>query len=89
MAEAGMKEVRAATEDGRWERAYSGGKDIQIPEDFEKLLRADGDAWETWERLGRGERFSILFRLETLKTVEGRVRKMGHFVIMLADGKTR
>jgi len=83
-----MKEVQAAREDGRWERAYSGGKDIQTPQDFQELLRADRNAWKTWERLGKGERFPFLFRLETLKTVEGREKKMGHFVTMLADGRT-
>lgn len=88
MAERGMEEVQAAKYDGRWAKAYSGGKDIQTPVDLEGLLKGNGKAWETWEGLGRGERYSMLMRLETLRSAKGREKKMKEFVQSLTEGKT-
>lgn len=88
MLERGMMEVRAAKEDGRWERAYSGGKDIQVPKDFERLLKEDEEVWEKWEGLGKGGRYPVLLRLETMRSVGGREKKMKEYVRKLASGET-
>lgn len=87
MTEWGMKEVEAAKQDGRWEKAYSGGKDIQTPKDFENVLRKTGEAWASWEKLGRGDRYQMLIRLETLRTVQGREKKMRDYARTLAEDK--
>ena len=40
MAPAGFAVVEAAKADGRWEKAYAGQKDAQLPEDFLLIIRA-------------------------------------------------
>ena len=85
MTEMGMAEVTRAKDDGRWERAYSGGKDMVVPADFEAML--EGAAKDFWDQLGRGARFPFLMRLETCKNDNARRKKMEQFVAMLAEGK--
>ncbi|KAF5566173.1 hypothetical protein FNAPI_1290 [Fusarium napiforme] len=38
MKPAGLAEVDAAREDGRWERAYSSSSNVTVPEDFERAF---------------------------------------------------
>ncbi|KAI9900217.1 hypothetical protein N3K66_004479 [Trichothecium roseum] len=90
MTSAGMAEVQRAKEDGRWNRAYSGGKEMVVPEDFEEVIGKVGGrvAREFWDELGRGARFPFLMRLETCKTDAARRKNMDKFAEMLAEGKT-
>ena len=89
MQEAGRAEVQAAREDGRWERAYAGSRDVQVPTDFETALRARGnEVWEFFDALGKTQRYPFLMRLQTAKTEEMRRKKMEQFVDLLAERKT-
>ncbi|KAG9255601.1 bacteriocin-protection, YdeI or OmpD-associated-domain-containing protein [Emericellopsis atlantica] len=87
MMAAGLKEVEAAKADGRWERAYSGAKDVTVPMDFEARLKEVKGAWTFWEGLNKTARYAFLVRLETTKTAVAREKKLEQFVKMLADGK--
>jgi uncharacterized protein YdeI (YjbR/CyaY-like superfamily) len=44
MTEHGLKHVEAAKGDGRWDRAYSGSKDMQILADLQAAIDAEPKA---------------------------------------------
>ncbi len=88
MAEPGLAQVASAQADGRWERAYAGSKDMELPEDLLDAVRAEPRAQATLERLNAQNRFALAFRLHQLKTEAARRRKIAEFVAMLARGET-
>ena len=89
MHEAGEREVAAAMEDGRWERAYVGPKDMEVPKDLEAALKgkANKAAKECFEGLTKGQRYPYLMRIETATTEAARGKRIEQFVDMLANGK--
>ena len=85
---AGMAEVERAKADGRWESAYSGQADIQVPDDLSAALAAEPAAADLFAALNRQNRYAILYRLTTAKRPETRARRIREFVDMLARGET-
>ena len=88
MAPAGLAEVERARADGRWDRAYEGSRNATVPADLQAALDADPRALRFFETLDRGNRYSILFRIEDAKRPETRARRISAFVEMLAAGRT-
>lgn len=88
MTEHGLKQVRLAQADGRWDRAYGSGKDMAIPEDLLAALKAEPKAMKTLATLNAQNRFAIAFRLHNMKTDAGRKKKIAAFVEMLRKGET-
>lgn len=88
MTEYGLAEVRAAQADGRWERAYGSGKEMQIPPDLQAAIDADPKARATVATLSARNRFALAFRIHNLKTETGRKRKIEQLVEMLKRGET-
>jgi uncharacterized protein YdeI (YjbR/CyaY-like superfamily) len=86
MRRAGLEAVEAAKRDGRWERAYDGPANIEVPPDLEEALGADGRAKEVFEGLNRTDRYSVLHRLQT-GTVSKRAEKIEAVVDMLSRGE--
>lgn len=87
MAPAGFAVVEAAKADGRWEKAYAGQKDAQLPEDFLTALAGYPAAQEKLATLGASERFAIYYRLHAVKREETRLRKIAEFVAKLDAGQ--
>lgn len=88
MTEHGLREVEAAKADGRWDRAYGGSKDMQIPDDLMRAIEAEPQARETLGKLSAQNRFALAFRLHNMKTEAGRRKRIADFVAMLARGET-
>ncbi|MGF6255359.1 YdeI/OmpD-associated family protein [Ensifer sp. ZNC0028] len=88
MTEHGLKQVDAAKADGRWDRAYASGKDMQIPEDLQAAIDAEPEAKEMLARLSAQNRFALAFRTHNMKTEAGRRKKIETFVEMLKRGET-
>ena len=88
MTEHGMKHVEAAKADGRWGRAYKGGKDMQIPADLQAAIDAEPKAKAMLAKLSAQNRFALAFRTHNMKTEAGRKRKIETFVAMLKRGET-
>ena len=65
MREGGMRCVEEAKEDGRWERAYAGPASIEVPADLAQALEVESKAKDFFEGLNRGDRYSVLWRIET------------------------
>lgn len=90
MREAGIVAVDAAKKDGRWERAYAGPATMRVPEDFERVIARDGAAAAAakkfFEGLGKSDRYSVLWRVETASP-RSRAQRIEALVGMLAEGK--
>lgn len=88
MTEHGLQKVEAAKADGRWDRAYSSGRDMKIPDDLQAAIDAVPEAKEMLEKLSAQNRFALAFRTHHLKTPTGRKKKIEAFVEMLKRGAT-
>lgn len=88
MRQAGHAEVQAAKADGRWQAAYAGQRNAEIPADLQRELDARPPAGEFFARLSSQNRYSILYRLDQAKRPETRARRLQQFVAMLEAGET-
>ena len=84
----GEGQIEAAKADGRWQRAYAAGRDMEVPADLLAAIAANPAAQEVFETLNRQNRFALAFRTGNLRTPAGRAKKIAGFVEMLARGET-
>ena len=87
MQPAGLAQVEAAKADGRWARAYR-MKKAEAPKDLLAAIEASPKARAMYATLSAQNRFSLTFRTMSLKTEEGRKKKIRAFVEMLERGET-
>ncbi len=83
MRPAGLAEVDRAKADGRWEAAYGGSRDIEVPAHLQDFLDRSPDAAAFWDTLTKSQRYSFLFRLQTAKRPETREKRFNDFTRML------
>lgn len=83
----GQRAVDAAQADGRWAKAYGGGRNMPLPEDLQAAIDAVPAARAMLARLDAKNRFALAFRVHHLKTEAGRRKKIAAFVDMLARGE--
>lgn len=88
MRPAGLAEVNRAKADGRWEAAYAGARQIEMPADLVAALASKPQAQAMFDILTSQNRYAILFRLESAKRPDTRTRRIERFVAMLARGET-
>ena len=88
MQPAGIAEVERAKADGRWDAAYAGQADMQVPPDLHAALAAEPRAQAMFDILTKGNRFAILYRIHEAKRPETRARRIDQFVAMLTRGET-
>jgi uncharacterized protein YdeI (YjbR/CyaY-like superfamily) len=88
MHRSGEDQVRLAKEDGRWEAAYPGQVEAQVPEDLAVALTANPHAKQMFGTLSSANRYSILYRISTAKKADTRARRIAQLVEMLARGET-
>jgi uncharacterized protein YdeI (YjbR/CyaY-like superfamily) len=87
MKAAGLEAVERAKGNGRWESAYDSAKGAEVPDDFQAALDANRRAGEFFLGLDRANRYAVLFRIQTVKKVETRARKIVEFIGMLEKGE--
>jgi uncharacterized protein YdeI (YjbR/CyaY-like superfamily) len=87
MKPVGLKAIELAKQDGRWEAAYESQKNISVPDDFESALNQNKKAKVFFATLNSVNRYAILFRIQTAKKAETRVRRIQQFVEMLERGE--
>ncbi len=85
---AGRVAVDQAKADGRWERAYAGPADAEVPDDLAAAIAADLAAQAMWDVLTRTNRYALIHRVTTVKRAETRIRNIAAAVAMLARGDT-
>lgn len=83
----GLKHVDAAKADGRWNRAYR-AKGTALPADLQAAIDAEPKARAMAATLTAQNRFALAFRVNNMRTDEGRRRKIQTFVAMLKRGDT-
>ena len=88
MTPAGLEEVVRAKQDGRWEAAYEPASTAQVPADFEAELNKNPRARDFFKTISATNRYAILWRLQTAKKAETRVKRMRTFIEMLEKGET-
>jgi uncharacterized protein YdeI (YjbR/CyaY-like superfamily) len=88
MTQHGLREVELAKSDGRWARAYDGGKQMTIPDDLQAAIDAEPRAKAMLAKLSAQNRFALAFRTHNMKTEAGRRKKIETFVAMLKRGET-
>jgi uncharacterized protein YdeI (YjbR/CyaY-like superfamily) len=88
MKPAGLAQVEAAKQDGRWEAAYAPQSTVTVPGDFRRALDANPAAKEFFATLKSSERYSFLYRIHDAKRPDTRARRISEYVQMLANGGT-
>lgn len=87
MKPSGLREVKLAKSDGRWDAAYASQSKAVAPDDFVAALEAKPKAQAFFATLKAAERYSFLYRVNTAKTAETRAALIEKFVGMLTRGE--
>lgn len=87
MQPSGMKEIKAARDDGRWENAYNSSKNMEIPPDFLERIKQSKKAYTFFKSLNKANTFAIVFRLQTAKKPETREKRMLKILEMMMKGE--
>jgi uncharacterized protein YdeI (YjbR/CyaY-like superfamily) len=85
---AGVHQMEAAKEDGRWDNAYASPRGMTVPSDLEAGLRKSPRARRFFERLDSQNRYAILYRLQDAKRADTRQRRLEKFIRMLEAHET-
>ncbi|MGW0213599.1 YdeI/OmpD-associated family protein [Micromonospora chokoriensis] len=88
MLPAGRAAVEAAKADGRWAAAYAPPSEAEVPADLLAAIAAVPAAQAMLDVLTKANRFALIHRLNAVKRVETRERKIVEFVAMLARHET-
>jgi uncharacterized protein YdeI (YjbR/CyaY-like superfamily) len=83
----GLREIERAKADGRWDQAYSPPSEAVVPEDFLKELRKNKKALAFFKTLNKRNTYPIVYRLQTAKKPETRVRRIQAMIEQLARGE--
>lgn len=87
MQPAGLEEITKAKQDGRWEQAYDSPGTATVPADLQVALNASARAKAFFTSLDGGNRYAILWRVQTAKKAETRAKRIAQFVAMLERGE--
>ena len=88
MKPAGLAQVEAARQDGRWDAAYASQRTVTVPSDLQAALDANPAAAEFFATLKSSERYSYLYRVHEAKRPETRARRIREYVAMLSERRT-
>ncbi|HEY1158235.1 MAG TPA: YdeI/OmpD-associated family protein, partial [Arthrobacter sp.] len=87
MTDAGRAAVAAAMADGRWDAAYSGPADAEVPADLAAAIAANPAAQAMFEVLTKTNLFALVYRTNSAKQAATRERRIAGIVDMLARGE--
>ena len=87
MHPAGLAQVGAAKEDGRWAAAYDSQKTMEVPADLLDALAKNKKAQEAFNALTASGRYSHLFRIQTAKDAETRATRIAQIIDVLTGEK--
>jgi uncharacterized protein YdeI (YjbR/CyaY-like superfamily) len=88
MVPAGREQVERAKADGRWEAAYGGSRELEVPADLAEALAAEPRAQAMFDILTSANRFAVVYRVTSPKRPETRARRIAQLVEQLARGET-
>ena len=85
---AGLREIEAAKNDGRWAAAYAGQRMAEPPADLLEALRASPKAKREFDALDRANRYAIIYRVQDSKKAETRAKRIEKYIAMLEAGQS-
>lgn len=88
MRPAGMKEIKQAKLDGRWQAAYPSQSKASVPDDLQSALDHNPDAKRHFDQLDSRNRYAILHRILDAKKPTTRTQRIAKYVTMLGRGET-
>lgn len=88
MHASGIAEIDRAKADGRWEAAYAGPANIEVPPELTAALAGSPNAKAKFGTLNSQNRYAILYRIAMAKRADTRAKRIEQFVAMLARGET-
>ncbi|MFG1927163.1 YdeI family protein [Cryptosporangium sp. NPDC048952] len=88
MQPSGRAAVDAAKADGRWAAAYAPPSEAEVPADLLAAIAVVPAAQAMFDVLTKANRFALIHRVNGVKRVETRERKIVEFVAMLARHET-
>jgi uncharacterized protein YdeI (YjbR/CyaY-like superfamily) len=88
MMPAGQEQVERAKADGRWEAAYGGSSELEVPADLAEALAAVPRAQAMFDILTSANRFAVVYRVTSPKRAETRAKWITQIVEQLARGET-
>jgi len=88
MRPAGLAAIERAKANGQWDAAYDSPKNAAPPPDLQKALNANPKAKAFFATLTGSNRYAVLFRIQTAKRPETRVKRIAKFVEMLEKKET-
>lgn len=84
----GQAEIDRAKADGRWERAYDGPANAELPEDFAVALAASPAATATYTGLNSQGRYACYHRVFTAPSAASRANRIAKLIETLERGET-
>lgn len=81
----GRAEVAAAQNDGRWDRAYLGQSQVEVPDDLRAALTKAPAASARFDALTRSERFQAMLPILTARSAETRARIIARLIDRLGE----
>jgi len=87
MRPAGLREVKRAKADGRWDAAYAGQASATVPKDLQAALNAHAKAKAFFKALNSVNRYAIIYRVGAAKRPETRAARIEKFIAMLERGE--
>jgi uncharacterized protein YdeI (YjbR/CyaY-like superfamily) len=88
MHHAGLAQVKAAQDDGRWEAAYEPQSRATVPDDFQDALDRHPAAREFFATLTGARRYAFLYRLHNVSSPDRRAKRIAGYIELLKQGKT-
>jgi uncharacterized protein YdeI (YjbR/CyaY-like superfamily) len=85
MQPSGLAEIERARRDGRWDAAYDSASTASVPPELLAAFEEHPGAAEFFATLNAQNRYAFLFRLQTAKRPETRLRKAREYAAMLAQ----
>lgn len=85
MTSQGQKQIDEAKADGRWETAYGSSVNFEMPKDFLKELETNKVAKAYFEKLPKTKKFSIYWKLTTLKSELKKKEWIKKYINLLAE----
>jgi uncharacterized protein YdeI (YjbR/CyaY-like superfamily) len=76
----GQAEIDRAKSDGRWERAYAGQADAEVPEDLVRALAASASATIRFAALTGAGRYTAIHRVITAPSPQSRANRVAKLV---------
>ncbi|MNT57985.1 hypothetical protein D3C72_1953950 [compost metagenome] len=68
--------IDEAKRNGQWEKAYEPASRAAVPEDLQARLDLDAEAKAFFEALDKTNRYAILYRIQSVKKPETRLKRL-------------